>query len=128
LEAGTAGGTPTQDQGGVGGAGVLAGNEGGGGGGGGGLYGGGGGGGGIGYDNGGGGGGSSLTGGGTLTDGANHNFGEVIITYTLNVPTSTNQCMDGRWQDLTDTTGTPFKNQGDCVSYVATGGKNVASG
>ncbi len=43
-------------------------------------------------------------------------------------PTSKNQCKDGGWQNLTDNNGTPFKNQGDCVSYVATGGKNKADG
>ena len=43
--------------------------------------------------------------------------------YTL-YPTSTDQCKDGGWQNYTDKNGTPFKNQGDCVAYVATGGKN----
>jgi hypothetical protein len=28
----------------------------------------------------------------------------------------------------TDDTGRPFKNQGDCQSYFATGGKNKAAG
>jgi hypothetical protein len=42
------------------------------------------------------------------------------------VPTSTDQCKKGGWQGLTDTKGTPFKNQGDCVSFVATGGTNAA--
>jgi hypothetical protein len=34
-------------------------------------------------------------------------------------PTSKDQCKDGGWQ-----TFGVFKNQGDCVSFVATGGKN----
>jgi hypothetical protein len=34
------------------------------------------------------------------------------------------QCKQGGWQNVTEADGTPFKNQGDCVSYVATGGKN----
>jgi hypothetical protein len=38
-------------------------------------------------------------------------------------PTSADQCKKGGWQ----TFGT-FKNQGDCVSYVATGGKNPPTG
>ena len=48
-------------------------------------------------------------------------------TYTL-FPTDKDQCKDGGWQDYTDTNGTPFKNQGDCVSFVATDGRNLASG
>jgi hypothetical protein len=35
-------------------------------------------------------------------------------------PTSKDQCKNGGWKDF----GTTFKNQGDCVSFVATGGKN----
>ena len=38
---------------------------------------------------------------------------------------SKDQCKNGGWQDFTSAPG-PFKNQGDCVSYVATGGKNKA--
>jgi hypothetical protein len=36
--------------------------------------------------------------------------------------TSKEQCRDGGWQSF------GFKNQGDCVSFVATGGKNPPSG
>jgi hypothetical protein len=43
-------------------------------------------------------------------------------------PTSADQCKNGGWRNLTDANGTRFKNQGDCVSYVATGGKNKAAG
>jgi hypothetical protein len=39
-------------------------------------------------------------------------------------PTSKDQCKNGGWMSYTDANGTPFKNQGDCVSYVATGGRN----
>ncbi|HYL79962.1 MAG TPA: hypothetical protein VEU07_04065 [Candidatus Acidoferrum sp.] len=42
------------------------------------------------------------------------------------IPTSTDQCKHGGWQGLTDSNGTLFKNQGDCVSFVATGGTNLA--
>jgi hypothetical protein len=38
-------------------------------------------------------------------------------------PTSKGQCEHGGWKSF----GTMFKNQGDCVSYVATGGKNPPS-
>lgn len=40
-------------------------------------------------------------------------------TALQNMPTSKDQCKDGSWQ-----TFGVFKNQGDCVSYVATHGKN----
>ena len=43
-------------------------------------------------------------------------------------PTSADQCKHGGWQGLTDGSGTPFKNQGDCVSFVATDGTNLAAG
>jgi len=35
------------------------------------------------------------------------------------LPTTTDQCRDGGWQVFK-----VFKNQGDCVSFVATQGKN----
>lgn len=46
------------------------------------------------------------------------------IVITFPVATSDNQCKKGGWQTLIDDQGNRFKNQGDCVSYVATGGKN----
>lgn len=39
------------------------------------------------------------------------------------LPTSKDQCKNGGWQ-----TFGVFKNQGDCVSFVATGGKNPPGG
>lgn len=36
-------------------------------------------------------------------------------------PTTKNQCMKGGWLGLFRADGTPFKNQGACVSYVNTG-------
>jgi len=38
------------------------------------------------------------------------------------LPTTKDQCFDGGWQ-----TFKVFKNQGDCVSFVATKGKNPPS-
>jgi hypothetical protein len=38
-------------------------------------------------------------------------------------PTDKGQCKDGGWQAFG-----VFKNQGDCVSFVATGGKNPPTG
>ena len=40
------------------------------------------------------------------------------------LPTSIAQCMNGGWKNF----GTTFKNQGDCVGFVASGGKNPPSG
>src|SRR5229473_2374843 len=42
------------------------------------------------------------------------------------VATNTDQCKNGGWTTLTDGLGHAFKNQGDCVSYVATKAKNLA--
>ncbi len=42
--------------------------------------------------------------------------------------TDKDQCKNGGWMNLTDNNGNSFKNQGDCVSFVATGGKNQAAG
>ncbi|WP_292676682.1 thrombospondin type 3 repeat-containing protein [Nocardioides sp.] len=41
-------------------------------------------------------------------------------------PTTKDQCKNGGWQSFSGPF--KFKNQGDCVSYVATGGKNGAKG
>jgi hypothetical protein len=65
-------------------------------------------------------------GAGTSTEaGSAAGSAQVTLTYSL-VPVSKEQCKNGGWQYLTDSNGKPFKNQGDCVSYVATGGKNAA--
>lgn len=42
-------------------------------------------------------------------------------------PTSKEACKNGGWQNLVGSNGQAFKNQGDCVSYVATAGKNKPS-
>lgn len=55
-------------------------------------------------------------------NGTTYNF-EPFITAT-----DKDQCKNGGWQNVTDNNGNSFKNQGDCVSYIATGGKNVTSG
>ncbi len=33
-------------------------------------------------------------------------------------PATTADCKNGGWQNLVDDQGRPFKNQGDCVSFV----------
>jgi hypothetical protein len=43
---------------------------------------------------------------------------------TTSVPTSKDQCKNGGWKTFTPA----FKNQGDCVSFVATNGKNGPNG
>jgi hypothetical protein len=53
----------------------------------------------------------------TITD----NDGPAPLPGTM--PTSKDQCKKGGWQ-----TFGVFKNQGDCVSWVATGGKNPPAG
>jgi choice-of-anchor C domain-containing protein len=52
-------------------------------------------------------------------------FGAAIdnVVVTETVPTKSD-CKDGGWQTMIDGAGNHFKNQGDCVSYFATGGKN----
>jgi hypothetical protein len=52
-------------------------------------------------------------------------YGVRTITFTAAPPLPTNrdQCRNGRWR-----TYGVFKNQGDCVSFVATGGKNPPAG
>jgi hypothetical protein len=51
-------------------------------------------------------------------------------TYTFEedvvVPGDKEKCKKGGWMDFTSDPG-PFRNQGDCVSYFATGGRNKAS-
>lgn len=37
-------------------------------------------------------------------------------------------CKKGGWMNFADNEGNSFKNQGDCVSFVATGGRNLGTG
>jgi hypothetical protein len=46
-------------------------------------------------------------------------FGVRTISFTVALPTTKADCMTNGWQAYG-----VFNNQGDCVSYVATGGKN----
>lgn len=43
-------------------------------------------------------------------------------------PSTRDACKKGGWVSFTDDEGTPFRNQGDCVSYVVTAGTNKANG
>ena len=49
--------------------------------------------------------------------------GDVTVTDAPALPTSKDQCKNGGWREFG-----LFKNQGDCVSFVATGGKNPPAG
>ncbi len=48
--------------------------------------------------------------------------------YNYDQPADKDECKKGGWMNLIDADGNSFKNQGDCVSYVATGGRNPANG
>lgn len=50
------------------------------------------------------------------------------VTSGFNTPVTKDDCKGSGWMNLTDANGRAFKNQGDCVSYVATHGKNQANG
>ncbi len=45
------------------------------------------------------------------------------FTASGSLPTSKDQCKKGGWANFG-----VFKNQGDCVSYVASGGRNAPAG
>ncbi len=61
------------------------------------------------------------------TDLVNFN-GTVYDFEPFQTATDATQCKNGGWQNVKDSSGTSFKNQGDCVSFVATKGKNKAAG
>ena len=55
--------------------------------------------------------------------------GTVAIQITASAPTPTgDQCKNNGWKSLKDSGNRSFKNQGDCVSYFATNGRNTANG
>jgi hypothetical protein len=60
-----------------------------------------------------------------VTNPPNHplNGGDIVVHDAQPLPTSKDQCKNGGWR-----TYGVFKNQGDCVSFVATEGKNQPSG
>jgi len=49
--------------------------------------------------------------------------GDVVVHDAQPLPTSKDQCDNAGWRNFPG-----FKNQGDCVGFVATGGKNHPSG
>lgn len=56
-------------------------------------------------------------------DGVLYDFEPVIVPPVV-MPTSKDDCKKGGWMDFANA----FKNQGDCVSWVATNGRNPATG
>ena len=50
-------------------------------------------------------------------------MGDLHVVDAQPFPTSKDQCKNGAWKNFG-----AFKNQGDCVSFVATGGKNPPAG
>ncbi len=59
-----------------------------------------------------------------------YDFESAFLPPTNTVPTTKYQCMNNGWKTLKDAVvgGKNFKNQGDCVSFVATKGKNTGAG
>jgi choice-of-anchor C domain-containing protein len=55
-------------------------------------------------------------------------FGPALdnVAVTESIPVK-DDCKDGGWQSMIDNAGNSFKNQGDCVSYFATKGKNLGA-
>jgi choice-of-anchor C domain-containing protein len=53
----------------------------------------------------------------------------VVVTETGATGTggTGSKCKNGGWRTMVDSHGNHFKNQGDCVSYFATGGKNLGA-
>jgi hypothetical protein len=47
------------------------------------------------------------------------------VTVPLPTPTSREQCRKGGWREVADSNGVPFKNHGQCVSFVVTHGLNT---
>ena len=53
-------------------------------------------------------------------------FNDTLYDFEIGTrPTSKDQCKDGGWMSFNEPA---FKNQGDCVSYAATGGRNGGNG
>ncbi len=47
-----------------------------------------------------------------------------MFTYEVPIPTNKHECKNGGWMTLADGSGNAFKNQGDCVSFFVSKGKN----
>jgi hypothetical protein len=58
----------------------------------------------------------------------NTQINDTTYTYEAAVISDKDSCKNSGWKTMSDSNGRKFKNQGDCVSYFATNGKNLASG
>lgn len=74
--------------------------------------------------------GSAFTATATFAGKANYlgSSASASIAIKLPVATTAKMCKNGGWQYATDDLGNVFKNQGDCVSFVATKGKSKGAG
>ena len=68
----------------------------------------------------------------SITFGPSSSFGDAFAIDDLRfnadvIPITADDCKKGGWK-LFHIDGATFKNQGDCVSFVATGGKNQPAG
>lgn len=61
-------------------------------------------------------------------NGTVYNFEPFVTPVPPTVATDKDQCKNDGWKTVVAADGKSFKNQGDCVSYVATKGKNPAKG
>ena len=55
-------------------------------------------------------------------------MGDVTPPAPPAVQPTKDDCKAGGWRSMSDADGTAFRNQGDCVSYFATDGRNTAAG
>lgn len=55
------------------------------------------------------------------TDALRISYNDVCLRYDFEPFRATPECKKGGWQTMSRADGSPFKNQGDCVSYVNTG-------
>jgi hypothetical protein len=72
-------------------------------------------------------GGWAVTGGTQTVQVDNVMINSTTYTFEQVVASDKERCKNGGWESFTASPG-PFKNQGDCVSYFASGGKNKGSG
>ena len=64
----------------------------------------------------------------TFTSTTAGSFGPAIDNVAVTQTLATGaDCKKGGWQNMVDKNGISFRNQGDCVSYYATGEKNLAN-
>jgi choice-of-anchor C domain-containing protein len=64
----------------------------------------------------------------TFTSTTDSAFGPALDNVVVTETASTIvDCKEGGWQTMIDNAGNHFKNQGDCVSYFATKGKNLGA-